>query len=290
MGTVLKKYFYRNWNVIAISAISVSLAGCASLGTQGGTQGTEPGTQPTIPEPKQSAAEETQKLVTELSLRVFALDNKLSTLNEKLESTRLSMESLSKKQQDAQTVAIVAHPTQEQGKPLEPTPALDDPETGFENDDAVQSFRRSLLLFKGQKYPEAILDFSNFLEKNADHPLAGSAQFYVGECYLKQKQYKLALHELQRVLNNYNKSIHIADTLRDMILAEEALKQPEDAAKHRSLLASLFPQSPAASIPMQPFEEAPKTQTEFKPNMKLDSDLTTPPLTAPLEGEGKSEK
>jgi tetratricopeptide (TPR) repeat protein len=103
-----------------------------------------------------------------------------------------------------------------------------------------------MILFKAKKFPESMLAFSSFIERYADHPLAGSAQFYVGECYYRQKEYKLAVVEYQRVLTSYDRSGSLPETLKQMAQAEEHLAQAEDALKHRQLLLSLFPQSPAA--------------------------------------------
>jgi tol-pal system protein YbgF len=125
---------------------------------------------------------------------------------------------------------------------LDPPPSV----TGYTNDEAIQNYRQALLLYKAQKYPEAVLAFSTFVERYADHPLAGNAQYYVGSSYLQQGEPKLALQELQRVLSAYDRSPMVSRALLDMALAEEKLQNREAAAKYRQLLISLFPMSPAA--------------------------------------------
>jgi tetratricopeptide (TPR) repeat protein len=103
-----------------------------------------------------------------------------------------------------------------------------------------------MILFQSHNYPDASLGFSAFVDQYPDHALAGSAQFYLGECYFKQKEYKLAARELGRVITTYDRSPHIAETLRDLSISEEKTGMPEEAARHRQLLTSLFPHSPAA--------------------------------------------
>jgi TolA-binding protein len=185
--------------------------------------------------------------MTTVGTRVDSLEGKLSSMNQKFDNTRSSME-------DAlETVhpkvdPVVAHPAEGVGSRIEPSQALSDPEVGFVDDDAVKAYRKAMMLLQSRKFPEAMLAFSSFLETYPDHALAGAAQFHVGESYLRQKEYKLALQEFRRVLTSYDRSSYVAQTLLDMVAAETALKLPEDAARHRQLLTSLFPQSPPAKF------------------------------------------
>jgi tol-pal system protein YbgF len=120
-----------------------------------------------------------------------------------------------------------------------------------------------MVLFSSGSYSDAILAFSKFIEVYPDHPLAGNAQYYVGESYFKQKEYRLAIEEFDRVLTSYDRSSHVASTLLRMSQAEEELKKPEDAKKHKMALVSLFPQSTeAAQIDYSKEEALPKTPTK----------------------------
>lgn len=125
-----------------------------------------------------------------------------------------------------------------------------DPLAGLKEDPAVQLYRKAIALLKSEKNPEAAHAFSKFLEKYPDHPFAGSAQFYVGEAYMRQKLFPLALREFERVLTSFDRSTYIAQTLSRMAEAETELNQIENATQHRRLLSSLFPQSPAAKLPV----------------------------------------
>jgi hypothetical protein len=70
----------------------------------------------------------------------------------------------------------------------------------------------------------------------------------VGSSYYQQREYKLAAQEYQKVLTTYDRSGHVADTLRDLAETEDHLKLKELSVRHRQLLSSLFPQSPAAGL------------------------------------------
>jgi len=193
-----------------------------------------------------------QNHIQNLETKITSLDTKLES---KLDPRLRNLAATSK--------GILHHPSENLGTLAKPLPALHDPEAGFVNDNAVQNFRKAMILFQGQKYPESVLAFSSFLEQVPDHPLAGSAQFYIGQAYMKQKEFKLALKEFQRVLTSYDRSTHVADTLKEMATAEESLKLQADAHKHRQLLSSLFPQSPAASSQI-PSSTEKETETEPK--------------------------
>jgi TolA-binding protein len=190
---------------------------------------------------------DTQRTLESVSSRLEAMEAKMSTMNDKFDSTRLQVDHLMSAQR-AKPTAVVPHPSHSYGTNVTPTPVSADPEAGFLNDEAVQAYRQAMMLFRAGKFSDAVLGFSTFLEKFPDHPLAGSSQYYVGMSYLKQKEYALALQEFQRVLTSYDRSIHVAQTLREMADVEDVLKKPEEAMKHRQMLSSLFPQSPAAIL------------------------------------------
>ncbi len=216
------------------------------------------------PNSSHSTTEDPQKLLIELSNRVQALESKLASLDDKINATRPLPDFASNTKQKSSPTEVITHPAADLGTPIITPPLPHDPEIGFIHDDAVESYRKSMILFQGQTYPEAILSFSDFMEKFPDHILAGSAQFYIGESYLKQKEYKLAIQEFQRVLSSYDRSSHIADTLHEIASAEDSLKQTREAAGHRQLLTSLFPHSPAAWVTKNQNSEV-FNQEEAKP-------------------------
>lgn len=189
---------------------------------------------------------ETRNSVSGLATRIDTLETKFATMSDKFDAARISLENLLTTQKVKHS-GVMSHPSDARGAQVNPIPASSDPEAGFVNDDATQAYRKALILIRASKYPESVLAFSSFLERFADHPLAGSAQFYIGEAYFLQKEFKLAIDEFQRLLTSYDRSAHVADTLKRMSEAEDALKDSQNAAKHRQLLTSLFPQSPAAS-------------------------------------------
>ncbi len=237
-----------------------------------------------------TSTSEVRELLAQFSKRIDTLETQISSMNDKLDANRVLLDRISGEPK-IKGSAVIAHPSESQGEPIEVRPTPHDPELGFINDDAIQTFRKAMILFQAQKYPESILAYSSFLEKFPDHPLAGSAQFYIGEAYINQKEFKLALQEFQHVLTSYDRSAHVADTLSEMAQAEESLKKSQFAAVHRQLLTSLFPQSPAASTSVaaptdtspsqgpRPASTAPTSTVEDPAETTV---TATPPPTVPL--------
>jgi TolA-binding protein len=266
------------------------LTGCSSA-SKAPEKDEAAASKPTKAEVSEIQSAQLSAALTTLANKVTELEQKLSSMNDKLDITRSGVESLQNFQKTKAT-EVTAHPSEATGVELAEKPVKNDPESGFVNDAATQGFRKAMILFDSQKYPEAVLAFSAFIERYADHPLAGSAQFYVGESYFKQKEYKLAIQEYQHVLTSYDRSSHVADTLARMAESEEMIKQSENAAKHRQLLTSLFPQSPAASVAFKSNpvktaidgEPVPQEREEKESTAETSekSPLDQPPATAPI--------
>lgn len=229
-----------------------------------------------------------------LSMRLDTLEAKMAAMNEKLDATRSSLDNfLAAHEPKASGVPSQASDTVGMG--VQPTAVRGESESGFVNDDAVQQYRKGEILLQSGKNPDAITAFTSFLEKYPDHPLAGSAQFHVGEAYFKQGQYLQAEQEFQKVLTSYDRSVHVADTLRLMAQAEDHLGKTQEAARHRQQLTSLFANSPAAAgavasaiAPVQaPAQPAAPVQVNPPANKGMNGKpgYDEPPPTAPVTNE-----
>jgi len=71
-------------------------------------------------------------------------------------------------------------------------------------------YSNALRDFTGGKYDLSRQEFLDYLRYYPDTDLASNAQFYVGEIYYRQKQYKEAIAEYDKVLDNYPKSFKLA--------------------------------------------------------------------------------
>jgi TolA-binding protein len=261
-----------------------------------------------------------------VSARLDAVEAKLSAMNDKLDATRMALDGFLAAHSTLSTPMVQAVPPPVQAAPMKngsvpnrssdtvgmavnPGTAPTDPESGFVTDEAVQLYRKAEILLESQRYPDALLAFSGFLEKYPDHAFAGSAQFHVGEAYFKQGEFKQAEQEFQKVLTSYDRSVHIADTLRIMAEAEDHLGKTQESARHRQQLSSLFANSPSAQNlgdqaevkPVQAASEAKAGSTASGSNAEPDPteipaspvtkaakpSLDEPPPTAPVPSREK---
>lgn len=116
----------------------------------------------------------------------------------------------------------------------------------FASDPAIDRFREAKILFDTRRYSDSIVEFSDFIKNEPDHPLAPSAQYHLAMGYLEQKEYKLAEDEFNRLLLSYPHSSHIPDALLSLHRVSESLKKSPRALYFKEKLLSQFPNSPQA--------------------------------------------
>ena len=71
-----------------------------------------------------------------------------------------------------------------------PTPRTGNPE---------QEYAAALATFRSREHGQAVLDFIDFIAKHPRHALAGNAQYWIGEAYWAQRDYRQALVEFGKV-------------------------------------------------------------------------------------------
>lgn len=202
-----------------------------------------------------------QEVLVSMTSKLDTMTTEMRSLNEKIDTNQSRVDNLTRNQKAKPApVGLVST----EGASALPPAGEADSESSFSSKAAVQKFREAMVLFEAHNYADSSLSFSSFVEQYPDHPLAGSAQFYLGESYFRQKQYKLAAKELLQVITSFDHSTHITDTLLDLADSEEKLGNSEDAAKHRQLLSSLFPHSPAgAALLLNPSPSEPSKKEKL---------------------------
>lgn len=259
-----------------------SLIGLSALGTACSTAPTrpEPGSEdPAVKAPTQAEINQLKEQMTALSTRLESMETKISSIGDKLQADRSEAPSAAQghKPVDVPVGAVASQELSAHDPSSETPPAhRQDPEAGFVQDAAVSGYRQAMILFRAEKYPEAVLAFSSFLERYADHPLAGAAQYYIGESYFRQKEYKLAAEELQRVLTSYDRSSHVPNALLRLAEAEAVLSRADESAKHRQMLLALFPHSPSAAQVETIKTEQAAPRSEQAPPQAVQPEPTTP--------------
>ncbi|HEY4344089.1 MAG TPA: tol-pal system protein YbgF [Parvibaculum sp.] len=103
------------------------------------------------------------------------------------------------------------------------------------------------LLKRGQ-FPQARDAFTQFLKQHPKDPLAGNAQYWLGETYYVQGQYKDAADSFLKGYTTYSKSSKAPDSLLKLGMTLSALKQKDAACATFGQLKEQFPQASPAVV------------------------------------------
>src|SRR5690242_2432291 len=123
-------------------------------------------------------------------------------------------------------------------------------------------FATAMTSFRAEEHGQAVLEFTELIDRFPKHPLAANAQYWVGEAYYRQRDYNQALTEFQKVPDLYPQSPPVAEALLKMGMCYRALHdvpraretweqvvkshpKTEAANQARTLLSSLGPSRPA---------------------------------------------
>jgi tol-pal system protein YbgF len=225
-----------------MAASLISLAGCSSIAERHKEEPVDAAAA-AAPAPKEDLVAENGRL----QKRVESLEEKVALLTDRLSAAQTTMDAIKPKPVIAKASAVHVNPVDAAGSPPDTVDAQDEEKSSdFTSDGAIEKYRSALILFRAEKYSEATLEFTTFIRTYPDHPFAGAAQYYIGESYFKQGEYKLAADEFNRVLVSYDQVSFVPDALKRLTQCQEQMKMPKQAAHHRQLLLSLFPQSPSA--------------------------------------------
>jgi tol-pal system protein YbgF len=121
--------------------------------------------------------------------------------------------------------------------PLAPLPRADDPE---------QEYTAALATFRSREHGQAVLDFIDFIAKHPKHALAGNAQYWIGEAYWAQRDYRQALVEFERV-SEYGPG-KAPDALVKIGLCHARLRDVTRAQRAWQRVIRDYPRSEAATV------------------------------------------
>lgn len=117
---------------------------------------------------------------------------------------------------------------------LQPDAATETPESLYERSN------ESLLR---RQFGEAEAGFSTFLQKYPDHSLSGSAQYWLGETYYAQNDYKRAAANFLQGYKKYPTSRRAPDSLLKLGISLNRLGQSEQACAAFSAVSAEYPKA-----------------------------------------------
>jgi tol-pal system protein YbgF len=65
-----------------------------------------------------------------------------------------------------------------------------------------QEYAAALATYRAREHGQAVIDFLDFMAKYPKHPLAANAQYWIGEAYWAQRDYRQALVEFEKVFDH----------------------------------------------------------------------------------------
>ena len=111
---------------------------------------------------------------------------------------------------------------------------------------AEQAYAAALATFRAREHGQAVLDFLDFIAKHPRHPLVANAQYWIGEAYYVQRDYRQALAEFQKVQEVAPGSAKAADALLKIGLCQRNLRDEARARQTWQRVVRDFPHSEAA--------------------------------------------
>ena len=123
-----------------------------------------------------------------------------------------------------------------------PAAAVREPRAGS----VEQAYAAALATFRAREHGQAVLDFLDFIAKYRRHALAGNAQYWIGEAYYVQRDYRQALLEFQKVFELG--AAKIPDALVKVGLCYWSLRDPTRARQTWQRVVREYPGTEAARV------------------------------------------
>ena len=95
-------------------------------------------------------------------------------------------------------------------------------------------------------YPAAIASFQNFVKQFPNSTLAHRAQYWIGDSYYNQRDYKNAIANQQRLLSSYPDSASVPDGLLNMASSYIEMGDMANARNTMDTIVARYPTSDAA--------------------------------------------
>jgi tol-pal system protein YbgF len=109
-----------------------------------------------------------------------------------------------------------------------------------------QEYAAALATFRSREHGQAVLDFIDFMAKYPKHALAGNAQYWIGEAYWAQRDYRQALVEFEKVFGHG--SGKAPDALLKIGLCYLRLSDVPRAQQAWQRVVSEYPKSESATM------------------------------------------
>jgi tol-pal system protein YbgF len=121
-------------------------------------------------------------------------------------------------------------------------------------------YERAFNLLKEGRYDLAATAFKTFVQTYPKGQFADNAQYWLGEASYVQRQFKIALAEFEKVVNNYPTSPKRADALLKMGYTYQELEQYDKARLSLNNVIMTYPNTTAASLAQKRLQDLKRFQ------------------------------
>jgi tol-pal system protein YbgF len=116
---------------------------------------------------------------------------------------------------------------------------------GGESSGSKQAYEAAYGYLLQQNYAPAESAFEDFLKRYPNDPLAGNAQYWLGEVHFVKGQYKAAAGAFLKGYQTYGKSAKAPESLLKLAMSLDRLGQKDAACSSYAELTTRFPNAPA---------------------------------------------
>ena len=108
-------------------------------------------------------------------------------------------------------------------------------------------YASAMATFRSEEYGQAVVEFSELVDRFPQHPLASNSQYWVGEVYYRQRDFRQALVEFQKLVDGYPQGAQVPEALLKLGLCHRALKDAAAARESFERVVKGYPGTNAAS-------------------------------------------
>ena len=188
---------------------------------------------------REAGEERAQRAQKAVEARVTATEHRLDELGEGVSGLEGSVAGLAEQvaRLEAGSTGTASLPRPRPSGSRAPSPAIS----------AEELFDRGMESFRAGELGQAVLDFEEFADKYPGHPLAPSAQFWIGEAYFRSRDFQQAAEKYQRSVDLAPTGDRTPDALLRLGLALRSLHREDRARDVWARLLRDFPDSEAAT-------------------------------------------
>jgi tol-pal system protein YbgF len=112
---------------------------------------------------------------------------------------------------------------------------------------AEKRYASAMASFRSEELGQAVVEFTEIVDRFPQHPLASNSQFWIGEVAYRQRDFRQALVEFQKVVDGYAQSPQVPEALLKLGLCHRALKDTAAARESFERVVKNYPGTNAAS-------------------------------------------